>query len=138
MINFERKKNNKILLNLAPLVDVIFLLLLFFMLTSHFILEPAIKISLPRSKNLEAKSSEAVKTISITEEGKIYFIDKEVDLTNIQTVIQMGIDEKADNFIRIKADRGVKLGLIVKVIDEIKLAGVRNFSIVTERIKNDK
>jgi biopolymer transport protein ExbD len=138
MINFERKKNNKILLNLAPLVDVIFLLLLFFMLTSHFILEPAIKISLPRSKTLEAKSSEAVKTISITEEGKIYFIDKEVDLTNIQTVIQMGIDEKADNFIRIKADRGVKLGLIVKVIDEIKLAGVRNFSIVTERIKNDK
>ena len=69
-------------MDIAPLVDVVFLLLLFFMLTSHLMQEPAIKIKLPESKTAEAKD-ERVKTILITKNGEIYFMDKRVDLRNL-------------------------------------------------------
>jgi len=115
----------------APLVDVVFLLLLFFMLTSHLMQEPAIRIKLPEAKTAEAKN-ETIKTILLTKDGEIYFMDKMVDLKNLQTAIREDLTDAEKDFLRIKADRDVSVGLLVNVIDEVRLSGVKNFSIVTE------
>ncbi|MEW6162509.1 MAG: biopolymer transporter ExbD [Nitrospirota bacterium] len=131
-MEFERKKHYHTHLNIAPLVDVVFLLLLFFMLTSHLIQEPAIRIRLPESKTAEAKN-ETIKTVSITKDGEIYFMDKRVDMKNLQIAIKEGLTDLKRDFLRIKADRDVSVGLLVSVIDEVRLSGVKNFSIVTER-----
>ncbi|MDP2754848.1 MAG: biopolymer transporter ExbD, partial [Nitrospirota bacterium] len=82
-MEFERRRHNHAHMNIAPLVDVVFLLLLFFMLTSHLIQEPAIRIKLPESKTAESKN-ETIGTIMITNNGEIYFMDKRVDLKNLQ------------------------------------------------------
>ncbi|MBU1398734.1 MAG: biopolymer transporter ExbD [Proteobacteria bacterium] len=119
-------------MDIAPLVDVVFLLLLFFMLTSHFIQEPAIRIRLPESKTAEAKN-EAIKTVLITKNGEIYFMDKKVDLKNLQMAIKEGLTNREKDFLRIKADRDVSVGILVSVIDEVRLSGVKSFSVVTER-----
>ena len=119
-------------MNIAPLVDVVFLLLLFFMLTSHLVQEPAIKIKLPESKTAEAQN-EQIKTVLVTKTGEIYFMDKRVDLENLQKAIRESVAEVKKEFIRIKADRESDVGLLVSVIDEVRLSGVTNFSIVTER-----
>jgi len=119
-------------MDIAPLVDVVFLLLLFFMLTSHLIQEPAIKIRLPESKTAEAKSEE-IKTVLITKNGEIYFMNKGIDLKNLQMAIKEGLTDMEKDFLRIKADRNVSVGILVSVIDEVRFSGVKNFSIVTER-----
>ncbi len=131
-MEFERRRHNHAHLNIAPLVDVVFLLLLFFMLTSHLMQEPAIKIKLPESKTAEAKS-DTVKTILITKTGEIYFMDRRVDLNNLQFVIKEELKDTQADFLRIKADRDADVGALISVIDEVRLAGVRNYSIVTER-----
>ncbi len=131
-MEFKRKRHNHVHLNIAPLVDVVFLLLLFFMLASHLIREPAINIRLPESKTAAAHSERAG-TIHITKNNEIYFMDKRVGIENLRKAIRQfpSSDEKV--FLRIRADREADVGILVNVIDEVKLSGITNFSIVTER-----
>jgi biopolymer transport protein ExbD len=130
-MEFERKRYH-VHLDIAPLVDVVLNLLLFFMLTSHLVEEPAIKIKLPDSNTAES-IRETSKTITITKRGELYFMDKRVDLENLRVAIQESLPEREKGFLRIKADREVEVGLLVRVIDEVRLAGVKNFSVVTEK-----
>ena len=130
-MEFERRRHSHTHINIAPLVDMVFLLLLFFMLTSHWILEPAIKVRLPASKT--AGKDENQKSITITQNGEIYFMDKRIDLNDLKKVIRQYTKDYEKDFLKIKADREVKVGFLVKVIDEVRLSGVKNFSIVTER-----
>jgi len=130
-MEFERKRY-PVRLDIAPLVDVVLNLLIFFMLTSHWVEEPAIKIKLPDSNTAES-IWETSKTITITKQGEIYFMDKRVDLKNLRVAIQESLPEKEKGFLRIKADREAEVGLLVRVIDEVRLAGVKNFSVLTER-----
>lgn len=131
-MDFKRRRHNHVHLNIAPLVDVVFLLLLFFMLTSHLIQEPAIKIKLPESKTSEIQN-EHLSTIYITKNGEIYFMDKRVDIENLQKAIKESTSVGRNDFIRIKVDREANVGLLVRVIDEVKIADITNFSIVTEK-----
>jgi biopolymer transport protein ExbD len=85
-MEFERRRHNHTHMNIALPVDMVFLALLFFILTSHFIQEPAIKIILPQSKTSEAKQ-DTVRTITITKNREIYFMDKQVDLENLPIAI---------------------------------------------------
>jgi biopolymer transport protein ExbD len=131
-MEFEGRRRNHTHLNIAPLVDVVFLLLLFFMLTSHLIEEPAIKIRLPDSTTAESMREISL-TISITKDGEIYFMDKKVDLKNLRAAIQESPLEREKGFLRIKADKEVDVGLLMSVIDEVRLSDIKSFSIVTER-----
>lgn len=74
----------------------------------------------------------------ITKNGEIYFMDKRVDLNKLQMAIKEGVKDIQIDFLRIKADRDADVGTLISVIDEVRLAGVRNYSIVTERTDIDK
>jgi biopolymer transport protein ExbD len=131
-MEFERRRYSHQHIQIAPLVDVVFLLLLFFMLTSHLVQEPAVRIRLPESKTSEVKP-EAVPTVFISREEKIYFQDRQVDLERLIPILK-GLQEKSPNQpLRLKSDREVNVGFLIKVIDEVRLAGISNFSILTER-----
>lgn len=129
-MEFERNKSNHTHINIAPLVDVVFLLLLFFMLTSNLIKENSIKVRLPQSKTAEVLSKE-VNTIYITKDGDVYFMDRRVDLENLKEVLENSVKDKS--LINIKADRETDVGVVINVIDEIRLLGIKNYTIVTER-----
>ncbi len=87
---------------------------------------------LPESKTAEAQN-EQVKTILITKNAEIYFMDKRVDIENLQRAILESTSDVKKDFLRIKADREADVGLLVKVIDEVRLSGVTKSSIVTEK-----
>ena len=129
-MEFKRRRYNHSYLNIAPLVDVIFLLLLFFMLTSHLVEEPAIKIKLPESKTATTMT-ETIPTVVINKKGRIFFHNQEIRLKDLKALIAKELSDKKTKRVRIKADRAVKLSVIVEVIDQIKLTGVRDFGIVT-------
>lgn len=130
-MEFARKRY-RVHLDIAPLVDVVLNLLLFFMLASHLVEEPVIKVRLPESTTAESLK-EACATITIAKNGEIYFIDQRIYLSNLRAVIQRKFPQEEKGFLRIKADKEVAVGLLVNVIDEVRLAGIKSFSVVTEK-----
>lgn len=132
MIEFARRKRKHDHINITPLVDVVFLLLLFFMLSSHFVAAPIIKIALPDSKTSQPEVKEEV-VITVARDGAL-FLDKDpIMLTGLQYSLQTKLKKMKKPAVRIKADREAQLGLIVNVVDEIRLSGAGAFSIETEK-----
>jgi len=131
-MEFRRRKRVFLRTNIAPLVDVVFLLLLFFMLTSRIAAEPAIEIKLPESKTAAVQEVEDI-VISITKEEMIYMGGEKIALNEILSTIKNRL-RGCKQSVKIKADKNVSLGFLVKVVDEVKLSGAPAFNIVTERI----
>jgi biopolymer transport protein ExbD len=131
-MEFERRRHNHHHIEIAPLVDVVFLLLLFFMLTSHLVQEPAVRIKLPESRTSEVKP-ETARTIWITKAEQVYFQDRPVELDRLVEALKKGNTGGGQEPLKIKSDREVPVGFLIKVIDAVRLAGISNFSILTER-----
>jgi biopolymer transport protein ExbD len=132
MIEFARRKRKHDHINLTPLVDVVFLLLLFFMLSSHFVSAPTIKIALPESKTSEPEVKEEV-LITIAKDGRLFIDQTPVTLNGLQYNLMAKLQKLKKPAVRIKADREARLGLVVNVVDEIRLSGAGAFSIETEK-----
>ncbi len=133
-MEFERKRSTHSHMNIAPLVDVVFLLLLFFMLTSSLVREPSVNIRLPESRTAGAAQGTA-RTVVITGEGRIFFMEREVGLDGLGKAVREAMAGREGETLRIRADRNVGVGLLINVIDEVRLAGVRNFSVAAERAR---
>lgn len=132
-MEFERRKRS-FRLDIAPLIDVVLNLLIFFMLTSNLIDTPAINVKLPDSKTAESQNSK-YETVLLSQKGEIYFMNKRLDLENLQEAIRSLSFKKDELFIQIMADKDADVGFLIGVIDEVRLAGVKNFSVVTNRKK---
>ena len=115
-------------LDLAPLIDVIFLLLIFFMLTSSFIFQPGIKVNLPKAVTSEVISKENL-ILVVTFDDKIYL--KERSLSNEELISAVKIAQKQNKPILIKADRDSKLDNVIRIWDLCRREGVGNINIAT-------
>ena len=131
-MEFKRKRYNHSYLNIAPLVDVVFLLLLFFMLTSHFIEVQSIRVRLPESRTSEYTERAGIK-IFINEKGDVVLNSETVKVEDLHKLLKEELPLEKSRSVEIRADRDVKVSLLMKVIDEIRLAGINDFNIVTER-----
>lgn len=131
-MEFKRRRYNHSYLNIAPLVDVVFLLLLFFMLTSHFIEEQSIRVRLPESRTSEYTERAGIR-IFINEKGDVILNRKKVKVEDLHTLLKEHISLEKTKNVEIRADRDVKVSLLMRVIDEIKLSGINDFNIVTEK-----
>jgi biopolymer transport protein ExbD len=113
-------------IDIAPLIDCIFQLLIFFMLTSSFISIPGINVKLPRAITSEDINPQAL-SIVISSEDIIYVLDKPVLLKDMEKLIKTG-KYKA---IFIKSDRDASLGTVVSVWDICKKLGIEKIGIAT-------
>lgn len=132
-MQFERRKRVPIHTNMAPLVDVVFILLLFFMVTSHISLEPSIHVKLPQSKTSQHREPNEI-VLSISREGQVFIGEKKIEIEEIRSAIQKELQGANEKSIKIRADKGVSVGTLIRVVDEVRLSGAHGFSIVTERI----
>lgn len=115
-------------IDIAPLIDVVFLLLIFFMLTSSFIFQPGIKVNLPRAITSEMLSEENA-VINITAENLIYYKQKLITIKELSSLLK-GI-ASARLPVLIKSDRKASLGRIVVVWDICRQEGVQQVNIAT-------
>jgi len=115
-------------LDIAPLIDVIFLLLIFFMLTSSFIFQPGIKIDLPKALTSEVIQKENL-ILVITRENNI-FVDKRA-LTEEELMSRLRIAAIKQQPILIKADRKSSLGEVVRIWDLCRQENITKINIAT-------
>ena len=119
-------------IDIAPLIDVVFQLLIFFMLTSSFIMQPGIKVNLPR-----AATSEVVKPqyaeIMVTGEGIIYLDAIVVTMDELRGFFKQSAKRNSSASILIKADRRASLGRVVEIWDMARELGVSQINIATNQ-----
>ena len=120
-------------IDIAPLVDVMFLLLIFFMLTSNFVLQPGIKVRLPKAVTSEIIDSENL-IISITSQDLIYLNYKPIQIGVLTELLQKAAREGSG--ILIKADVGSSLGRIVEIWDLCRELGIDKVNIATNQAKS--
>ncbi|RKY27559.1 MAG: biopolymer transporter ExbD [Candidatus Omnitrophota bacterium] len=132
MMEFEGRKRVSIQLNIAPLIDVIFLLLIFFMLSSHFITQPGIKITLPTAQTAKLHPEEDI-IVSITSDNNLYLNGERVNLDNFLEKLRIKLNKSQKKTVIIKADEKIDLGLAVKVMDIAKQAGSEGLVISTKQ-----
>ncbi len=130
-MKFKRRlKIEKGTVDLTPLINVFFLLLIFFMFTSSFIFQPGIRVSLPRAVTSEVIQEEGAVLI-ITKGGKIYLGDREVSSDELSSKLRL--IAKGKGALLIKADRDASLGRVVEIWDMCRREGIQQISIATDK-----
>ena len=109
---------------IAPLVDCVFLLLVFFLLTSTYMERGAIEVQLPRSRYSAAGEAEAM-TVTLAASGAVYVGGRRLALEDISENV------RGEKKVLVRADARVPLSLLVKVLDELKEAGVEDMDLRT-------
>ena len=117
-------------IDIAPLIDIIFQLLIFFMLTSSFIMQPGIKVKLPKAITSEAVEEKNI-VIAISREGIIYLSEKVFTVDELKSYLsKRSISSRP---ILIKADKRASLGRVVEVWDLCRDSGISQVSIATDQ-----
>ncbi len=122
-------------INITPFVDVMLVLLIIFMVTAPMMQE-GIDIQLPQTKEVDTLPTETENlVISITKEGSIYIDTYEVPFEEVQARLVALIETK-DRPVYLQADKEIAFDLVVRVMGEIKAAGIANMGIVARRDEN--
>lgn len=120
----------RVILDLTPLIDVVLMLVIFFMLTTTFVLSPGVQVDLPQGSSLqEPRESDAI--ITITKNGAVYFQDAQVSLETLQAVLQRTQSQQPRLRVVIKADTLVQHGRVVEIMDIAKRVGIERLAIAT-------
>ncbi len=133
MIEFRRNKKVKAGLNIAPLIDMVFLLLVFFMLSSHFISQPGIKITLPEAQTAKLHEEDIV--VFIGEDSLIYLDGRELGFEELFAGLKDKFEAGGKRSVVIRADEKINLGLAVKIMDIARRAEAENL-VISSRIEN--
>ena len=131
-MQFEGHRRNSRVPNITPLIDIVFLLLVFFMLTSHFVRDDVLNIQLPQAETGEQVAEKEDIEIVIDAKGRWLYRDKMVDAEGLYTALQKDLSGLEDRRVRIRGDKGSALGSTVTVLDVARRAGATGVDIVTE------
>jgi biopolymer transport protein ExbD len=129
-MQFEGRRRLSHVPNLTPLIDIVFLLLVFFMLTSHFVREENIKVDLPVAQSGAPDDSEYVQVV-LDAQGRILLRDHFIDMSELTARLRDELARQPEKVVRIRGDRAVTLGLAVGVLDAARSAGADGVDIVT-------
>ncbi|MFP4176521.1 MAG: ExbD/TolR family protein [Planctomycetota bacterium] len=118
-------------IDISPLIDMVFLLLIFFMVTTAFVEETGVDVQKPRAASGEDLEKESI-MIAVTEDGEVIHGGKEIGLRGVRGLVSRLLEQK-DRPVVLLTDRNSRTGLAVKVIDECKIAGAETVSLATEQ-----
>ncbi len=119
--------------NLTPMLDVVFIMLIFFIVTASFVKESGIDINRPDAATAERKEKGNI-MVAISEEGQIWIDRRQVDVRALRANIERLHAENPHGTVIIQADEESKNKLLVQVMDAARLAGVKSVAIAAEVI----
>lgn len=120
------EENNEI--NLTPMLDVVFILLIFFIVTTSFVKETGVDINRPSAATAEKKSKGNI-LIAIKPNDDIWIDNRNIDVRAVRANIQRLKARFPQSSVIIQSDKDARTGTLVKVMDQIRLAGVQSISI---------
>jgi biopolymer transport protein ExbD len=125
------RKKRSLVINLTSLIDVMFLLVLFFMVSATFVSQPAISLELPDAKHADVARQTPV-VVYVDERGSVYINDEPVEMALFEQELVSRLADSAEKAVVLKADARVSHGVVIHVLDQIKGAGVKKLVVATE------
>lgn len=118
-------------IDMSPLIDCVFILLIFFIVTTVFVEETGVEVDKPQA----ASAAQLEKTsilIALTSNGEVVYDKQNIGVGGVRSVVKRMLQKDKDKIpVIIQADAGAKTGLLVRIIDEAKLAGAQKVSVAT-------
>ena len=117
---FKNNNQSENLINILPMIDIIFAILSFFIISSLYLTKiDSIKVNLPKSSTAIREQNKP-QIITVDNNEKIYFDSNEISLKNISALIRTNIENIEEPIVILRADTSVKHGLIVNLLDELR------------------
>ncbi|MDY6972185.1 MAG: biopolymer transporter ExbD [Thermodesulfobacteriota bacterium] len=118
-------------LNIGPLIDLIFLLLIFFIVSTSFVKETGVDVHRPVAKTAERKEKSTI-LVGITEEGGVYMENRAIDVRAVRANVEKSLADNPEASVIVLADEKSLTGTVIKVVDQCRLAGAKSVSIAAE------
>ena len=118
-------------IDVTPMLDVVFIMLIFFIVTTTFIREAGIQVNRPNAETATREEKTNI-LVAISPEGEVWIDRKRVDIRGLRTQIERLRAENPEASVIIQADKDARAGLMVEAMDQARLAGVDNVSISAE------
>ena len=116
----------------SSLTDIVMLLVIFFLLTSQFVIQTGVKVKLPGSKTNEPSTPSQL-IVTLTAGGAVYAGNEEINIDQLPAKLNVMKGEKMEDNLIIRADKTVAVDLVIKVIDAARSSGIDKFTIETQR-----
>ncbi|BDS08306.1 biopolymer transporter ExbD [Oceaniferula spumae] len=117
-------------INISPLIDVVFILLIFFIVTTVFVEETGVDINKPRAASAEDLEKNSI-LIAVTANGQVYQGGRSIGVSGVRSVVAAMLEADANTPVIIQGDTDSNHGLVVQVIDAAKLAGAKTVNLAT-------
>ncbi len=117
-------------INISPLIDIVFILLIFFIVTTVFVEETGIDVNKPQAASAEDLEKNSI-LIAVSDKGQVVYAGRDIGVSGVRAVVRRLVQTEKMPVI-IQADEMVPTGLLARVIDEAKLAGAPNVSLSTD------
>jgi biopolymer transport protein ExbD len=121
-------------IDISPLIDCVFILLIFFIVTTTFVEETGIEVDKPQAAS-SVKLEKTSILIALTEKGEVVYGGREIGVSGVQPLVKRML-AKEEIPVIIQADTAAQSGLLVRIIDEAKLAGAVKVNVATRQAKN--
>ena len=129
-MRFRKKKDDEPDISIAPLVDIVFLLLIFFMVTSHYDIAAGVQIKLPKvTKRVAEPDAETRVDIIVDKDANIYLDGKKIDIKALKSRLSAEVKKRGMLNLVLQADADVRHGKVVEIMDIAKSAGINSIII---------
>lgn len=128
----NRRKRKETAIPLSPMIDMIFLLLVFFILSTMYMSEVhTINIKMPIAKNTVIQHNNTF-SVTLKKDGSVWLQDKKTDIESL--ILEASIESKRDEkfAVVIRADKDVEYGKVIELLDKMKSSGVKRFGMATK------
>jgi len=130
--NTLRGGGSEVNINMGPLVDMVFLLLIFFVVTTSFVKETGIDVHRSTAATAEMKERGNI-MLSISADGQVYMEGKRIDVRSVRALVERALAEDPESGVVIVADKDSNTGTVVQAMDQCRLAGAMNVSLAAKR-----
>ncbi|MDN3702073.1 ExbD/TolR family protein [Vibrio artabrorum] len=128
----RHSKNEEAQIDLTSMLDIVFIMLIFFIVTSSFVRESGVEVNRPQASNVVSQKDAGI-FVAITSANDIYIDKRVVDVERVQATLEHLLLEQPDASLVIQADEHAYNGTVVKVMDAAKSAGVKNIALAADK-----
>lgn len=124
-------EDEEIEINMTPMLDIVFIMLIFFIVTTSFVKESGISVNRPKAVTAELKDQKNI-FIGLKQNGEIWINKRAVDIRAVRANVERILTEIPVEGVVIQADQGAATGILVQIMDQVRLAGIEMVSIAAE------
>ena len=126
----RHNQNTAANINMTPLIDMVFILLIFFLVTSSFTKEAGIEVSRPTAESGQRQETASI-VVAVNKSGDIWLDNQRIDIRSVRAKIESMHAQNPEGTVIIMSDKDARMGTAVQVLDQVRLAGVTNVAIAT-------